>query len=458
MKPKIPSLAVMIGCLMFLATNVAMGQNPMTGGPAPGSFDYVGGANCTDPGCTNAPLYDDGCDEPCVGGVAGSYSVDLTGLPVPICGTIEMEVCRRGDFGNVSEFLNVNVGNLTAVAQIPGIGGFAGDCDPTLSCTIVQLDPCDFIAQADFSLTGDACTGAPLNPAACIGALSTCCFANDANFNNLIDATEMIGGPASVNLTLAGAAFAFNPVNCFCVLPGCANPNEVLINYIAYDTSQDPEIFAPLTACASDDVLNITIEATCLAEYDAAGFDASFTANPPQGFMDSGNGTATLDPSMVTGVTAAGKDVVLTLETPCGTVMHTIKIFPGGGGVELNCPESLCTADDPFMLAATDADDNPVDGTFTINGMASTGMFDPSALGAGTYSIVFTSAPDPPGCATTCQIVVNATPEPPVLEFEPLCFGGDLIDGYGIFAIRWYILLVHRRDNGSSRCCGRDDD
>lgn len=62
----------------------------------------------------------------------------------PVCSNIELRVCRRGDFGQVTEITYIYDENLNEIGNIPGhpSNSTAFDCTPAPICTIISLPPC----------------------------------------------------------------------------------------------------------------------------------------------------------------------------------------------------------------------------------------------------------------------------------------------------------------------------
>ncbi len=71
--------------------------------------------------------------------------------------------------------------------------------------------------------------------------------------------------------------------------------------------------------------------------------------------------------------------------------------------VSLDLPESVCIADDAFLLEAQTIEPGQL--TFTINGVEST-VFDPGALGMGTYTVEVAFEADAGGCTDTDQATI----------------------------------------------------
>ena len=141
-------------------------------------------------------------------------SIPNPSVTVPTAANISFRVCRRGDFGQMSEVVYIYDETFTEIGNIPGhpANSVAFDCTSEPICTIVEIAPCAFNTQAAdgvFSLSmytngaisgntvGDFCTVPPGpqadgDAASCIGDCPTYTQSVGGSFENQTNGGPMV--------------------------------------------------------------------------------------------------------------------------------------------------------------------------------------------------------------------------------------------------------------------------
>jgi len=286
--------------------NCGNGGQPADQGDAAGNVD----ASVTVSGTLDASgIYNISTNELCVQGDGDNmvgcgddpeWLVRIDVRPIlnslPICEPANFRICRRGDFGQLSEVVFVYDENFDEIGNIPGApqNSSTFDCTQSPICTIVSLDPCIFnpqaIADGFFDLTlytngaiggnsvGDFCEIAP-------GPFP------DADFNACTNDlycptyTQVVNGDF-LNQDNAGPL----------VTATCDGCNCLFIDYFAVNTNSfaDPGFTAGTTdGCESD--ITLTPNPSNCGQFWSSPNGAQFSAaNGTVTFSAASSGTYTI--------------------------------------------------------------------------------------------------------------------------------------------------------------------
>lgn len=177
---------------------------------------------------------------------------------------------------------------------------------------------------------------------------------------------------------------------------GNRTPNGLEINFTINDS----------TLCAG--------QSTVMAVTPAGG-GRTYAWNPGSGLSSTTGTQVTATPSVTTTYTVVGLD-----NNACrDTVRQTITVFPLPT-VTMQAFSAVCDNASPITLTGG----SPVGGTYSGLGV-SAGIFNPAAVGPGTYTIQYTYT-DGNSCSasTSRSITVNPAPNVTLGVFAPICSNG----------------------------------
>ncbi|MGB0862225.1 MAG: PKD domain-containing protein [Saprospiraceae bacterium] len=194
------------------------------------------------------------------------------------------------------------------------------------------------------------------------------------------------------NTNIAGGIGNYTLVYSYTDGNGCTNTDTTIAEVIYGDTV---EAGANIALCISDGLVNMT------------GFSPFGGSWSGAGIVDAQNGT--FDPSQA------------------GTGLHTLTYTYGTGSCQKTDTKTVFVGPIPAVTAGNDVDICQQDAAFTLSGASpsggtwsgagvdASGLFTPSSLGAGTYTLTYTYVNSVTGCSNSDQLDVNVI-APPVVD------------------------------------------
>lgn len=357
-------------------------------------------------------------------------SVDVPAQAYVCSGTANAQVQAvvTGAFGAPSYSWNTTPVQTTAVATNLAAGEYivtvtdGNSCEATDTVHVLELPP----IQLQTSATDSVCLGMNTGTAsvAAFGGLGSYQYAwnttptqTTATASNLgpgtytATVTDLAGCSAQISVTIAEKSpitVAFNPTDDVCI--GSTNgtatafvPNSTINYSYSWNTT-------PVQNGATASGLSAgTYTATATDPQGCQGVGLVTIAALPAVNADAGTFTTTCEGQTITLLATGGVSYVWSTGqttasvevSPSSTTLYTVSVTDNNGceasdtvsvivvpvptvGIE-ELDSVVCDIEPPFQIIG-----NPPGGTFTGNGVSSTGLFEPLVAGDGTHTITYT--------------------------------------------------------------------